>query len=137
MSTTTPQPVAPVRKPAAGPVAQLTGEVVYLYAFDVAYEMTRLPVRELLGQPVAHPLEGGSLGVRGVALLVHANHDDDGQSGEHPSEEEKRARSYHLNIVYRPSYQQASAWPATGPRGSPKSSLGSHVERPIPNPNMP
>jgi hypothetical protein len=34
-------------------VAQLTGEVVYLYAFDVAYEMNRLPVRELLGQPVA------------------------------------------------------------------------------------
>jgi len=30
-----------------------TGEVVYMYAFDVAYEMTRHPVRELLGQPVA------------------------------------------------------------------------------------
>jgi hypothetical protein len=30
-----------------------TGEVVYIYAFDVAYEMTRHPVRELLGQPVA------------------------------------------------------------------------------------
>ena len=29
------------------------GEVVYLYAFDVAYDMTRQPVRELLGQPVA------------------------------------------------------------------------------------
>jgi len=29
------------------------GEVVYIYAFDVAYEMTRQPVRELLGQPVA------------------------------------------------------------------------------------
>lgn len=29
------------------------GEVVYLFAFDVAYEMTRQPVRELLGQPVA------------------------------------------------------------------------------------
>lgn len=28
------------------------GEVVYMYAFDVAYEMTREPVRELLGQPV-------------------------------------------------------------------------------------
>src|SRR5688572_4227494 len=28
------------------------GEVVYLYAFDVAYEMTREPVREVLGQPV-------------------------------------------------------------------------------------
>src|SRR5437762_6169634 len=29
------------------------GEVVYIYAFDVAYEMIRQPVRELLGQPVA------------------------------------------------------------------------------------
>jgi hypothetical protein len=30
-----------------------TGEVVFLYAFDVAYEMTRHPLREILGQPVA------------------------------------------------------------------------------------
>jgi hypothetical protein len=30
-----------------------TGEVVYIYAFDVAYDMVRQPVRELLGQPVA------------------------------------------------------------------------------------
>jgi hypothetical protein len=30
-----------------------TGEVVYIYAFDLAYEMTREPIRELLGQPVA------------------------------------------------------------------------------------
>lgn len=29
------------------------GSVVYIYAFDVAYEMARQPVRELLGQPVA------------------------------------------------------------------------------------
>jgi len=29
------------------------GEVVYIYAFDVAYDMARAPVRELLGQPVA------------------------------------------------------------------------------------
>src|SRR5947207_23758 len=34
-------------------IRQLTGEVVYMYAFDVAYEMTREPIRELLGQPVA------------------------------------------------------------------------------------
>lgn len=33
--------------------ARYTGEVVYIYAFDVAYEMTRQPVSELLGQPVA------------------------------------------------------------------------------------
>jgi hypothetical protein len=37
----------------ASRVGQLAGEVVYLYAFDVAYEMNRLAVRELLGQPVA------------------------------------------------------------------------------------
>src|SRR5438874_11817659 len=34
-------------------VKQYTGEVVYIYAFDLAYDMTREPVRELLGQPVA------------------------------------------------------------------------------------
>src|SRR6476660_7952337 len=28
------------------------GEVVYIYAYDVAYEMSRSPVRELFGQPV-------------------------------------------------------------------------------------
>src|SRR5436190_16154305 len=36
------------------------GEVVYMYAFDVAYEMTRYPVRELLGQPVAEYVVDGS-----------------------------------------------------------------------------
>lgn len=41
------------RKPGALKVKEYTGEVVYIYAFDVAYEMTRQPVRELLGQPVA------------------------------------------------------------------------------------
>lgn len=34
-------------------IGRYVGEVVYMYAFDVAYEMTRQPVRELLGQPVA------------------------------------------------------------------------------------
>src|SRR6185369_13640724 len=34
-------------------VKRYTGEVVYIYAFDVAYDMTRRPVPELLGQPVA------------------------------------------------------------------------------------
>src|SRR5512140_243761 len=34
-------------------IRRYTGEVVYIYAFDVAYDMTRQPVRELLGQPVA------------------------------------------------------------------------------------
>jgi hypothetical protein len=34
-------------------VQRYTGEVVYLYAFDVAYALSRAPIRELLGQPVA------------------------------------------------------------------------------------
>src|SRR5438270_10603812 len=41
------------RKPALLKTKRYVGEVVYIYAFDVAYEMTRQPVRELLGQPVA------------------------------------------------------------------------------------
>ena len=45
------QAKSPERKPAAPRVRQYVGEVVYIYAFDVAYEMTRQPVRELLGQP--------------------------------------------------------------------------------------
>ena len=34
-------------------VKQYVGEVVYIYAFDVAYDMSRQPIRVLLGQPVA------------------------------------------------------------------------------------
>src|SRR5258707_11431946 len=41
------------RKEISPTIKQYTGEVVYIYAFDVAYEMVRQPVRELLGQPVA------------------------------------------------------------------------------------
>ena len=52
-----PRDVAPVQKTDGsaepGAVTRLVGEVVYMYAFDVAYEMSRRPVRELLGQPVA------------------------------------------------------------------------------------
>ncbi len=33
--------------------ARYGGEVVYIYAFDVAYDTARKPIRELLGQPVA------------------------------------------------------------------------------------
>ncbi len=47
------QPKTQERKPALPNIKRYVGEVVYLYAFDVAYEMTREPVRELLGQPVA------------------------------------------------------------------------------------
>jgi hypothetical protein len=45
---------SPVRQPAQPPaVAQYTGEVVYIYAFDIAYELLRQPLKTLLGQPVA------------------------------------------------------------------------------------
>src|SRR5208283_653688 len=37
----------------ANQVKQYRGEVVYIYAFDVAYDMARKPIGELLGQPVA------------------------------------------------------------------------------------
>ena len=37
----------------AHPVIRYSGEVVYLYAFDVAYDTARKPIHELLGQPVA------------------------------------------------------------------------------------
>src|SRR6476646_4625204 len=47
------QPKNVERKPVSPTVKRYTGEVVYIYAFDVAYEMIRQPVRELLGQPVA------------------------------------------------------------------------------------
>src|SRR3954468_11218025 len=48
-ATIAPGPAA-ARVPTTTP---LVGEVVYMYAYDVAYEMSRRPVRELLGQPVA------------------------------------------------------------------------------------
>src|SRR6476620_6129520 len=41
------------RKTALPAAQRYKGEVVYIYAFDMAYDMTREPVRELLGQPVA------------------------------------------------------------------------------------
>ena len=40
-----------VMKPNTAP--RYTGEVVYIYAFDVAYDTARKPIRELLGQTVA------------------------------------------------------------------------------------
>ncbi len=47
------QPQTLERKTSQPKAKRYTGEVVYVYAFDVAYDMTRQPVRELLGQPVA------------------------------------------------------------------------------------
>ncbi len=53
MLATTDQLKPADRKPAAPKVKLYTGEVVYIYAYDVAYEMARQPIRELFGQPVA------------------------------------------------------------------------------------
>jgi hypothetical protein len=47
------QPQTGERKAAVPKIKRYSGEVVYIYAFDVAYDMTRRPVPELLGQPVA------------------------------------------------------------------------------------
>src|SRR4051812_3670582 len=50
MTAATPSfaPVTPLAPPTTG----YAGEVVYLYAFDVAYEMNRKPVGTVLGQPL-------------------------------------------------------------------------------------
>src|SRR4051794_21641155 len=45
---------SPVRQPTQAPaVTQYTGEVVYIYAFDTAYDLLRQPLKSLPGQPVA------------------------------------------------------------------------------------
>src|SRR3954465_3205782 len=49
----TPRPTPQSQPAPAFQAVRLSGEVVYLYAFDVAYEMTRRPVTQLLGHPVA------------------------------------------------------------------------------------
>ena len=43
----------PTRHGASDPVIRYSGEVVYVYAFDLAYDMERLPKGELLRQPIA------------------------------------------------------------------------------------
>ena len=53
MITATEQPKPAELKPVPVKVARYTGEVVYIYAFDVAYDTARKPIQELLGQPVA------------------------------------------------------------------------------------
>src|SRR3954468_7420401 len=55
MPPTSLHPPAPSASPAGAndQPARLSGEAVYLYAFDVAYEMIRRPVTALLGQAVA------------------------------------------------------------------------------------
>jgi len=42
------------------PSIRYSGEVVYIYAFDVAYDTARKPIRELMGQPVAQFSVDGS-----------------------------------------------------------------------------
>jgi hypothetical protein len=42
----------PQTKPAERAGTRYTGEVVYIYAFDVAYDTARQPIAQLLGQPV-------------------------------------------------------------------------------------
>src|SRR3982750_2297375 len=49
----------PLRQPAPPP-ASYQGEVVYMYAFDVAYEMIRKSVPWVLGQAVAEFSVGNS-----------------------------------------------------------------------------
>ncbi len=43
---------APQTKPADQAQSRYAGEVVYIYAFDVAYDTQRQPISQLLGQPV-------------------------------------------------------------------------------------
>ncbi|HEX4797259.1 MAG TPA: hypothetical protein VH370_25925 [Humisphaera sp.] len=50
----------PAAKALASDATTYKGEVVYLYAFDIAYEMARKPVDRLLGQPVAEWAVGAS-----------------------------------------------------------------------------
>jgi hypothetical protein len=47
-------------QPAATSAGSYSGQVVYMYAFDVAYEMIRRPVDRLLGQPVAEFAPGAA-----------------------------------------------------------------------------
>jgi len=49
-----------VAQRSAAPAAGYSGEVVYMYAFDVAYEMIRKPVQRVLGQSVAEFSVGNS-----------------------------------------------------------------------------
>src|SRR6266702_5548547 len=51
MVPTMEQPQTFERKPVK--TKRYVGEVVYIYAFDVAYDTARKPIRALLGQPVA------------------------------------------------------------------------------------
>src|ERR1041385_155881 len=46
--------ITPNADPASAPVgSKYAGHVTYLFAFDIAYEMTREPITHLLGQSVS------------------------------------------------------------------------------------
>ena len=45
--------VEPRVRPEGRPPRVYRGSVAYLYAFDIAYDMSREPIRELLGQAVS------------------------------------------------------------------------------------
>jgi hypothetical protein len=51
---------APAQESTAASARGYQGEVVFMYAFDVAYEMVRKPVTQLLGQPLAELAVGAS-----------------------------------------------------------------------------
>lgn len=53
MQTALPPGEVSPRERMANPPCGYTGQVVFIYAYDVAHEMTRDPLRTLLGQPVA------------------------------------------------------------------------------------
>src|SRR5438128_4346293 len=60
MTTYASDPQASPRPAPAELAAGYQGEVVYMYAFDVAYEMVRKPVKRVLGQDVAEFSVGNS-----------------------------------------------------------------------------
>ena len=63
MGRMTPAPATTRVQPSSAPTVPAVGyrgQVVYMYAFDVAYEMIRKPVTHLLGQPVAEFVVGAS-----------------------------------------------------------------------------
>ena len=53
MNVSSPQTKPMEQKASQVRINRYTGEVVYIYAFDVAYDTARKPISELLGQPVA------------------------------------------------------------------------------------
>jgi hypothetical protein len=53
MTTAPEQSKSTEHKASPAKISRYTGEVVYIYAFDVAYDTARKPITELCGQPVA------------------------------------------------------------------------------------